>query len=506
MNRIRTYDRLKGVFGGLLLSDGLRAKTMRGGAWLGAGSVAEQVVRFARNMLLARLLAPGAFGTMAIVLSSASLIDTVTDVGQKGAIIQNPRGGEDSYLSASWWLGMGRAIFSYFLIFSMAPWISSFYGRPELSALLRVTLLGVLLNGAMSPRSILAQKEMKLARWAVISNGGGICGVILTVVLSFFIRDVWALAIGNCGEQAFRCLLSYTLCPGLPSHRWDGRAAREILTFSRGIFGLGFLNLIIARTDIFVLARLYPSASLGLYAMAVSLVTTPSVFFTGVRGQSLLPALSSIQEDVERLNRIVVEVTSWMILVGLPAAVSICLCAPYLLRVAYGSRYVAAGGPLSVACGVVLLTALNAVLTCVLFAKGRPGVHRHSVAATAVTMIAAVYPACKFLGPVGGQVAALIAMVIGYLFQLVRLRAVTGLNLFRYGAVVVLPALGSAGILFVVLGSRRLGLTTSPTACIALCVGTCVVACAVCAAAHLRASKRKDGLYSPRTPASAVAL
>ncbi len=431
---------------------------MRGGAWLGAGSVAEQAARFARNILLARLLAPEAFGTMAIVLSSASLVDTLTDVGHKAAIIQNPRGGKEAYLNASWWLGMGRAIFSYSVIFAVAPWISSFYGRAELSGLLRVALLGILLNGAISPRSILAQKELKFARWAAITNGGGICGVILTVVLSFYIRDVWALAIGYCGEHAFRCLLSYALCPGLPSLRWDWHAARELLKFSRGIFGLGFLNLIIARADIFVLARLYSSMALGLYTMAISLVATPSVFLTGVLAQALIPALSSVQEDMERLNRILVEVTSWLALLGLPAAVSICLCAPYLLTVAYGPRYVAAVGPLSVACAVVLLTVLHAVITCVLFAKGRPGLHRYAVAATAATMLVAIYPASKFLGPVGGQVAALLAIAVGYIFQLMRMPAVTGLKLLRYGGAFVRPALASAGMLVVVLGSRRLGL------------------------------------------------
>jgi len=443
---------------------------------------------------------------MAIVMSSASLVDTLTDVGQKRAIIQNPRGGEDAYLSASWWLGMGRAIFSYFLIFSVAPWISSFYGRPELTGLLRVALLGILLNGAMSPRSILAQKDLKLRRWATIANGGGILGVILTVLLSFVIRDVWALAIGNCGEQAFRCLLSYALCPGLPSRHWDGRAAREILTFSRGVFGLGFLNLIIARADIFVLAKLYPSAALGIYALAVSLVTTPSMFFTNVMSESLIPALSSVQEDMERLNRTLVEVTSWLILLGLPAAVSISLCAPYLLTVLYGSRYVAAVGPLSLASIAVLLTDLNAAISCVLFAKGRPGLHRHSVVVTAAMMLVSVYPACKLLGPVGGQVAAFVAIAVGYAFQLMCLRQVTSLNLSRYGAAFVVPAVVSAGLLAFVLGSRHLGVPARPAAQIALCVGGCMVAYAVCASAQLRASKRHHVIHSSQTTELSAAL
>jgi PST family polysaccharide transporter/lipopolysaccharide exporter len=496
MDLTRSYDRAKIAIGNLMISDGLRAKAMRGGAWLGTGSVAEQVVRFARNMLLARLLAPGAFGTMAIVVSSASLVDTLTDVGVRAAIIQNPRGGKQIYLNASWWLGMGRATFSYIIIFAVAPWIASFYGRPELCGLLRVALLGIVFNGAMSPRSALAQRDMKLARWAAITNGGGICGVILAVVLSFFIRDVWALAIGYCGENAFRCLLSYALCPGLPSRRLDWHAARDLLTFSRGVFGLAFLNLIIARVDVFVLARLYPSAALGLYTMAVTLVTTPSVFCTNMLGQALLPALSSVQEDEERLNRILVEVTSWLVLLGLPAAVSISLCAPSLLKVIYGARYVGAAGPLSVASAVVFLTVLNAMTTCVLFAKGRPALHREAVAAAAVIISVAIYPACRFLGPVGGQVAALFAIAASYLLQLLRLRAVTGLRLLRYGAAFLPPALACAGIVTVVLGSRSLRLTTRPAADIALCVGTCLLAYAICASAHLRVSR--DRLSSER--------
>ncbi len=263
MDLRRNYDRVKAAIGDLLQGDALRAKAMRGGAWLGAGSVTEQAVRFARNMILTRLLAPSAFGAMAIVMSSSAIVGALTEVGVKQAVIQNPKGGEKAYLNAGWWMGMWRAIGVYVIIFAMAPWVARFYGIAELSALLRVALLSTLFDGAMSPRSILAQKEMKFGRWMAISNGGGICGVILTVVLSFVIRDVWALAIGFCSENVFRCLLSYILYPGLPSLRWERHAVRDLYTFSKQAFGLSFLNLIFSRTDIFVLGKLYSTTDIG---------------------------------------------------------------------------------------------------------------------------------------------------------------------------------------------------------------------------------------------------
>jgi O-antigen/teichoic acid export membrane protein len=502
---MRSYERIKVILGDLLLSEGLRGKAMRGGTWLGAGSAAEQVVRFARNMLLTRLLAPSAFGAMAIVMSSSAIIGSLTDVGQRAAVIQNPRGRESRYLNAGWWMGMARSVFVYLVIFALGPFVARFYGNPELSGLLRVALLSVLFEGLMSPRSVLPQKEMKFGRWMAITNGGGICGVVVTVILSFWLRDVWALAIGSCSENAFRCLLSYIVCPGLPSLGWDRNVVRELYKFSKAVAGLSFLNLIFSRTDIFIAGTLFSSTTLGLYTMAVLLVQTPSSFITTMMGQILFPTFAHVQEDKERVNRILIEITSWLILLGLPAMVAIGLCGRSLLTVIYGARYVAAFGPLSVAAVVVLLNILNAAITCVFNGIGRPGLHRRAVAASAVTMLIAVYPACKLLGVVGGQAAALLAIVISYLLQVVRMRDVAGLNLARYGRAFGLPALGSVAMLSLVVVGRRLGLSIGPAADIAICVGSCSVTYALCAFIHLRATRR-NSVYDGQAAKSAAAL
>jgi O-antigen/teichoic acid export membrane protein len=486
MNFTKLYVRGRATLEQVLRGGTLRAKSMRGGLFLSGGSVAEQGSRFARNMILTRLLAPSAFGTMAIVMSAAALVACMTEIGQRYAVIQNPRGGEDAYLNAGWWMGMGRSLLTYGIIFAMAPFVAHFYGNAELSALLRITLLSMLFDGAMSPRSILPQKEMKFGRWMAITNGGAICGVILTVVLSFVLRDVWALAIGSCSENVFRCLLSYIVCPGLPTLGWDRQAVRELYRFTKQGFGLSFLNLIFTRTDIFVLAKLYSATALGVYTMAVYLVQTPAVFLTNMLVQILLPSFAHVQEDKERVNRILIEVTSWMILLGLPAMVGCYLCGPSLLRLIYGTRYEAAAGPLAVAAVVVFLSLLNVLITSVFAGMGRPGLHRRAVTASAVIMMIAIYPASRLLGLVGGQVAALLAIVASYGLQIWRMRELTGLNLLRYGRAFVPAVLASAGALGIGLCARFVGLANRPSANLALGATLCAIAYALCVPAFLR--------------------
>jgi O-antigen/teichoic acid export membrane protein len=504
MNLTTLYVRGRAALEKMLGGGNLRAKTMRGGLFLTGGSVAEQSSRFARNMILTRLLAPSAFGTMAIVMSSSAFVTAMTEIGQRYAVIQNPRGGEDEYLNAGWWMGMGRSMLTYVIIFAMAPFVAHFYGNAELSALLRVTLLSVVFEGVMSPRSILPQREMKFGRWMAITNGGAICGVILTIVLSFIIRDVWALAIGSCSENAFRSLVSYIVCPGLPRLGWDRHAVRDLYRFTKEGFGLSFLNLIFTRTDIFVLAKLYSATALGVYTMAVYLVATPSAFLTNTLVQTLLPIFAHVQEDKDRINRILIEVTSWMILLGLPAMVGCYLCGSSLLRLIYGTRYEGAAGPLAVAAVVALLSLLNVLITSVFAGMGRPGLHRRAVTASAVVMMIAIYPACKLFGVVGGQVAALLAIVVSYALQIGRMRGLTGLNLLRYGRAFVPAVLASAGALGIGLCARFVGLANRPSVNIAVGAAVCAIAYAVCVPAFLRIRQTAQGAVSPTIADSSI--
>jgi hypothetical protein len=156
---------------------------------------------------------------------------------------------------------------------------------------------------------------------------------------------------------------------------------------------------------------------------------------------------------------------------------------------------------------VVFFTVLNALPTVVLFAMGLPALHRHAVFASAAAMLVSVYPACRFMGPVGGQIATLFATLIGYLLQLILLRSVTGLSLIRYGSGFVSPALGSVAMLAIVLGGRSLALTHKPLADLTVCAVSCLMAYAMCAPVLLRASKVEISLNpKAETKESANAL
>jgi O-antigen/teichoic acid export membrane protein len=465
-------SRLQGMLGG----DGLKARIFRGGAWLGVGSISEQSARFIRNMILARLIAPSAFGTMAIVMSASALLQAFTELGVREALIQNPNGSKREYINAAWWLAFGRAVAIYAALFAFAPWVAKFYGDVQLTSLLRVATLGLLIEGAMSTRAYVAMKEMRFSRWAAITHGGGIIGVVTTVILGFVLRDVWALVIGTCAESVARCVMSYVICPAIPSINLDRAALRSLLNFSKGLFGLAPLVIIYMRMDIFVLGKMIPTSELGYYSLGVAVAQVPAGFVCNLLGQLFMPALAHVQGDQARTRRIVLQVTGAIMLIAVPLIFFAYFCGGSLLSLVYGHRYAVAAAPLLLAACCALVQFLNNQITTAFYAAGAPQLHRLCVVIMAVLMIFLTYPLARLFGPTGGQLAALISITAGFLIQLNRARHLIGVRVAQYGKLLLQALTVSAVVIAMCLAVRAVGFLSRPALMVASGLLACLLA------------------------------
>ncbi len=411
----------------------LGGRAIRGGMVLGVGSGAENMLRFLRNIILARILAPEAFGAMAIVLSVNALLESFTEVGIKEAIIQNPKGVDRRFLNGAWWLALGRATALFGAAFIAAPHIARFYGIPDLSALMRVAFLTILFNGTMSSGAYVAIKRMDFKRWILLYHGGAAVGILATICLSFWMRNVWALAIGFAVEAGARALLSYVVCPFQPGFDFDRESMRSLLRYSKGMIGLPILTFVFLRADIFVLGKFVTVEQLGFYSMAVALARIPSQFVTSIASRLVMPMFAEVQRDTARINDMVQRMTSPIILFFAPPLFFIAFYGGNVLAFFYGSRYSIAAVPFAIVFAAELLRTGSVPIVAFYLGSGRPGLHRLFACARAVLMIVLIYPAVKAMGIVGAAMAGLVATTTAYILQVCLVRKITGLDLKKYG-------------------------------------------------------------------------
>lgn len=449
-------------------SEGMFGQSLRGGGFLTIGSFVENLGRFARNIILARLIAPEAFGIMATVIASVAVIEAITQVGLRQSTIQNKNGGEEGFLNAVWWISSLRGLALYLIAFFASPFISSYFGAPDSAYILRTGFLVILFNGLISPRIHLLEKELRFKNWIILMQGAGILGVVIAIVSAFYLENVWSLLLGYIGEAIIRLILSFVFCSIKPKFRISKLYIKDILQFSKKLFGLPFLMMIYAQLDIYVIGRVLTLKELGMYVLVRSLSDMPSTFFAKIVEPIVLPVFSKMQDDFDKLRNtlfIITEISGSFLIPFI--AFMICF-AQSILRIIYGSDYVLLTVPFAIMNVAVLILMMASLIVQTYFAVGLPNIHRNASIVRTLVFVILIYPATKYYGLTGTAIASLCAMSLLITIQIYYARKLFNFSPRQYimnwipgiksSIIVIIPGIATnllfdvQGISFLVLG------------------------------------------------------
>jgi len=405
---------------------------LRGGSVLAAGTLVERLARFGRNMVLTRIIAPDQFGLMAIVLATIALFEAITEVGVSQAVIQNRRGKLPEFLNVAWWINTVRGLAIFVIAAPLSPLIAAFYSEPTLAPILVVAFSSMVFAGMTSPKVYALQRQFRFGESVAITQGAGLLGTGLTLVLGMVWQNVWALVIGTVFEAFVRFVLSFVLCPIRPSLRIDKQSRRELFAFTKGMMGLAFMTFLVSQADIFVLGRVASTQVLGLYSMAVTLAMFPQSLFAKIVQPLVVPILTAFQDSIEQMRAAYLRLERLVWLFGLPMAATMTVAAEPLLTVVYGLPYAAVAVPFGVIAFYSVVYMASMVSFSVYLAMARPELQRSFTLLRALLLVASIYPLSVTFGPVGAASSVLGALVLAMLLQVRNLKRVIGLGFVEY--------------------------------------------------------------------------
>jgi O-antigen/teichoic acid export membrane protein len=349
------------------------SKLVRRGSFVALGGYgASQVLRLGGNLILWRLLEPHAFGMIAIVNVLMQGLQMFSDIGIGPGIVQNPRGNEPAFLNTAWTIQIARGAALWLVASALAIPVAGFYGEPALASLLPVAALSALLAGFNSTRLFSATRALALGRLTLVDLASQGIGLVAMVVSALAKPSVWALVLGGIVTAASRMALSHLLLPGVRNRPlWDRASAAALIRFGRWVFLSTLLAFAVMQSDRLIFGRLIPMDRLGIYSIAITWATLPSLVVDKVMNSVLFPALSRANDtpatirDAYRSLR-----TSWLLLGGFTSA---CLVAagPQLVELLYDDRATEAGWIIQLLATAGWFLILETANATVLLAKGR---------------------------------------------------------------------------------------------------------------------------------------
>lgn len=322
----------------------LSSRLLRGAGQTALGFVTAQALRFASNLVLARLLFPEAFGLMALVTVILVGAIMMSDAGIGQSIRQSARGDDPVFLNTAWTLQVGRGLFLWAVIAALAWPASQFFRAPELALMLPVAGMTLLFSGLEPMKAEQAYRHLSVARVTLTEISSQVIGLSVMIWLAAQTGSVWSLVAGMVVASASKCVLFWLTLPG-PGNwfQWERPAAAELFRFGIWIFFSSAFGFLLSQGDKAILGRYISQGDLGIFNIAFFLASAPMLLAGALTSALLLPAYRIAGEEgagaVDRLHRMRFVLTG-TILALLAVLVVI---GPWLVGVLYDARYQSAG-------------------------------------------------------------------------------------------------------------------------------------------------------------------
>jgi len=321
--------------------------------WSGLEISVRYVVQFGVMIALARLIEPGAFGVVAMVLAFTALGTVFVDSGTGLALIQKQRTTADEETSV-FMLNLAIGVAMALLLIASGPAIAAFYGHPELTRLSMAMAAIFPLNAlAVVPDALLTQRMAFQTRTRV-EMGSSLASGGIAIAAAWAGWGAWALVLQALSSIAARVVMLYTASGWRPTGHFHRDAARSVTRFGTYMLAAGLIDTAYTRLQAVLIGRLFSARDLGFYTLAQNTQQAPASFIASVVNRLGLPLLSSVRSDARESHRILRSGMRLGLFLFAPAMAALSVLAAPIVTLVYGDAWMPAGELL----GILALAAI----------------------------------------------------------------------------------------------------------------------------------------------------
>lgn len=383
--------------------------------WTTGGYLLANVVRFANNLVLTRILAPELFGIMVLLISLRIGFELFTDIGVGQNVIANKDAFDPDFYNTAWTLQILRGVALAVVALAVIPIISHFYKSEQLSSILPFLSVFFILSGVTSIGHPLAVKAFETKRNAIYEFGSTLLGSIAMIASALVAPNLWGLLAGNILSTLAASLTSYLILPNLKYKLTINKLyAREMVRFGKWIFVSSIVYYLAMNLDRLMLPRYVSFTMLGIYGIARSLGDMVSQFGIKIGNAIIFPgiATSELRGDELRAKLATRRLQFVVVMLG---GIAVFLALPDLIiRVLYDPRYFAAATVLPFVGLAAWLAILNTLGDSVLLGLGTPSWGAIGNAAKLGCLVLLLPLGLWKLGIVGAALVAVAAELVRY--------------------------------------------------------------------------------------------
>lgn len=289
-----------------------------------------QGVTFIVSIVLARLLDPTVYGTVALVTIFTTIMQVFVDSGMGNALIQK-KDADDLDFSSVFYFNMAMCSVLYLIMFFAAPFIASFYRMPELTAIVRVLSFVVVISGVKNVQQAYVSRHLMFKRFFFSTLGGTIGAAVIGIAMAYLGFGVWALVVQMLFNAAVDTTILWITVKWRPKKMFSFQRLKSLFSYGWKLLASSLIDTVYNDLRQLIIGKKYSSGDLAYYNQGKKF---PQLIVTNINtsiDSVLLPTMSKAQDDmaaVRSMTRRAIKTSTFLMM---PAMIGLAVCAEPLV-------------------------------------------------------------------------------------------------------------------------------------------------------------------------------
>lgn len=291
----------------------------------------SQLVSFVVQIVLARMLAPSVFGTVAKVTIITSILLVFVDSGMANSLIQK-KDPDDLDFSSVFFFNLAFCLVLYAGLFAAAPAIARFYKDAQLTAIIRVLGLTVVVAGVKNVQQAYVSKTLQFKRFFFATLGGTLLSAVVGIAMVYAGFGVWAIVAQQLTNVTVNTGILWLTVGWKPKWMFSFARLKGLLSYGWKLLVSGLLDTVYNKLREILIAVFYTDADLAFYNRGM---TYPNLLVENINASIdsvLLPVLSAEQEHKEQVRNMTRRAIRVSTYVMMPLMMGLAVCAEPLIR------------------------------------------------------------------------------------------------------------------------------------------------------------------------------
>ena len=284
-------------------TNSLKNNILYGLFWKMIERIGVQGIQFIVQVILARLLLPEEYGTVALITIFITVSNIFIQGGFGSALIQKKKVDNKDY-SSVFYFNIIISIILYLVLFLLSPIVADFYNVDILKGLLRVQAFTLIIGSFGIIQNVIIQRNMDFKKLSYISFASIIIQGVVGISMAYSGFGVWSLVFSNLTSTLVTTILLWIVIKWKPMLSFSLKRLKSLFEFGSKILLSGLIDTIYNNLYSLIIGKVYSQKMLGFYNRGQNI---PNLVITNINASIdgvLFPALSTYQDDKKRIREL----------------------------------------------------------------------------------------------------------------------------------------------------------------------------------------------------------